>query len=125
MQTKHALVIAGLLAFACGVPPLTAPFAGLQAGVCLDDSDCEIGRCPNACNFGQPYCTYPSVFARADILRKCPCAQTPSADGCEPPDVSACGAQPKCAGPADVDKLRARCLQGSCAARMTDGGVPP
>ena len=125
MQTRHALVIAALIAIACGVAPLKNPFSGLQAGVCLDDSDCEIGRCPNACNLGQPFCAYPGVFARTDILRKCPCAETPSLDTCQPPDVSACGPQPGCAGPFDVDKVRARCLQGMCAARMTDGGAPP
>ena len=125
MQTKHALVIAALVALACGKPPLKDPFAGLQAGVCLDDSECDIGRCPNACNLGQPFCTYPAVFARKDILRKCPCAETPSIDSCRAPDVSECGPQPKCASPADLDKLRARCVQGMCAGRMTDGGVPP
>lgn len=125
MRTQHLGVMAVLLALACGTPPLTDPFSGLQAGVCLDDTDCEIGRCPNACHLGQPYCTYPGVFARADILRKCPCVETPSLSSCQPPEDSACGPQPKCASRDDVGQLRARCLQGMCAARMTDGGVPP
>jgi hypothetical protein len=124
MQTKHALIIAALVALACGAPPLTAPFAGLQAGVCLGDSDCDIGRCPNACNLGQPACGYPGAFARKDIVRKCPCVETPSKDECQAPDVSACGPVLECARPADVDKVRARCIQGMCAARFTDGGIP-
>ena len=126
MGIKHALVIAAGVALACGAPaPLKDPFLGLQAGVCLDDTDCDIGRCPNACNQGQPFCSYAPVFARADILRKCPCSDTPSTAACQPPEVSGCGPQPKCAGPADADKVRARCLQGMCAARFTDGGVVP
>ncbi len=125
MQTKHALIIAALVALACSVAPLKDPFTGLQAGVCLDDTDCDIGRCPDACNNGQPFCTYPPVFARADILRKCPCAQTPSKDTCAAPDVSSCGPQPKCATLGDADKIRPRCISGMCAARFTDGGVVP
>jgi hypothetical protein len=125
MQTKHALVLA-VVVVACGGPaPLKDPFGGLQAGVCLDDSECDIGRCPNACNLGQPFCTYPGVFARKDILRKCPCADTPSLDTCQPPDVNACGPVPKCAAPVDATNLRAKCIGGMCAARMTDGGIPP
>src|SRR5688572_8180427 len=127
MPTKHALVLAGLLALACGSStpaPLKDPFAGLQAGVCLDDTDCDVGRCPNACHLGQPFCTYPKVFARADILRKCPCVETPSTAGCQT-DLTACGPSVACADPADSDKVRARCVSGMCAARFTDGGVVP
>ena len=126
MPTQHALVIAALLALGCGAPaPLKDPFSGLQAGVCLDDTDCDIGRCPNACNLGQPFCTYPKVFARADILRKCPCVETPSTAACQPPEASACGPTVACVAPVDTDKVRGKCISGMCAARFTDGGTPP
>lgn len=123
MRNRSALGL--LLVIACGAPaPLKNPFAGLQAGVCLDNTDCDIGRCPNACNQGQPYCSYPLVFARKDILRKCPCADTPSVEMCQPPMGDACGPQPGCAGPFDADQVRARCINGMCAARFLDGGTP-
>lgn len=126
METKNVVRLALLIAIGCGgAPALKDPFSGLQAGVCLDDTDCDIGRCPNACNLGQPFCTYPQVFARKDLLRKCPCIETPSIDACQRPAGEACGPQPGCVAPPDSDKVRARCIQGMCAARMTDGGVPP
>ena len=125
MPTKHALVIAALVGLACGKAPLKDPFSGLQAGVCADDTDCDIARCPNACNLGQPFCKYPNVHARADILRKCACVETPSIEACQAPEASSCGPQPGCVGPPDADKLRAKCVSRMCAARFTDGGIPP
>lgn len=122
---KLVLLITPLLALACSPPPLKNPFSGLQAGVCTDDSQCDIGRCPNACNLGQPFCGYPQVFSRTDILRKCPCAETPSKEGCELPASGTCGPIPECATPGDSQNLRAKCINGMCAARFTDGGTPP
>ena len=115
-----------LVLIACGSPaPLKNPFAGLQAGVCQDNTDCEIGVCPNACNRGQPFCVYPPVFARTDILRKCPCAETPTKDTCAAPSGEQCGPVPGCAEPFDADKVLARCINGMCAARFPDGGIVP
>jgi hypothetical protein len=125
MAPRAVLLFTMIAGFGCGgAGPLKTPFAGLQAGGCLDNTDCEIGSCPNACNHGQTFCSYPAVFARADIVRKCPCVDTPSAQSCQPPSVESCGPQPKCASPADLDQLRARCVGGMCAARFTDGGTP-
>ncbi len=125
MTTKWVLACATVIAVACGPTALKEPFSGLQAGVCNDDSECDIGLCPNACNKGQSVCGYPQVFSRTDILRKCPCAQTPSKTGCEAPDVSACGPQVDCAPPQDRGNVRSKCIQGMCAARFTDGGTVP
>lgn len=121
MRTHVAVVLA--LTMACG--PLKDPFGALAAGACTQDTDCVVAVCPNACNHGQPFCTYPKVHAKADVVKACPCFETPSAPSCAPPAGEACGPQPGCAGPFDVDQLRARCLSGACAARMTDGGTPP
>lgn len=123
---RRLALFASLLVLGCGAPSaLKNPFSGLQAGVCLDNSDCEIGRCPNACNFGQTFCSYPAVYAHKDVLRKCPCVETPSSASCAAPSADACGPQPGCAGPADADKVLARCILGMCAARFTDGGGVP
>lgn len=118
----HWLLMVGL-ASACG--PLKHPFDSLGAGACTQDSDCVIASCPNACNRGQPFCTYPTVHARVDVVKACPCFETPTAETCGAPDVGTCGPLPGCAGPFDGDQLRAKCVSGACAARMTDGGVPP
>ncbi|MDP1823881.1 MAG: hypothetical protein Q8L48_11575 [Archangium sp.] len=117
--------VAVLLALTVGCGPLKDPFGGLPAGACAQDTDCVIATCPNACNQGQPFCTYPRVHAKADVVKACPCFDTPTAASCAAPAGEACGPQPGCAGPFDVDQLRARCVSGACAARMTDGGVPP
>lgn len=117
-------VAAGLLAVACGVLPLKDPFRGLTPGACMQDSDCAIASCPNACNQGKPYCTYPEVFARDDVIAACPCFNTPTASGCAAPGVEACGPLPGCVSPMDEGEVRARCLAGICAARFTDGGTP-
>jgi hypothetical protein len=116
----HWLLLA--LPLACG--PLRDPFATLPAGACTQDADCVIAACPNACNQGRPFCTYPAVHARADVVKACPCVDKPTAPECAAPAVDACGPQPGCAGPFDVDQLRARCAAGTCEARFTDGGVP-
>lgn len=121
MRTHVAVVLA--LTVACG--RLKDPFGALAAGACAQDTDCVIATCPNACNQGQPFCTYPKVHAKADVVKACPCFDTPTAPSCAAPAGEACGPQPGCAGPFDVDQLRARCVSGACAARMTDGGVPP
>ena len=115
------LVLVGLMA--CG--PLKDPFGSLAAGSCTEDAQCVIATCPNACNRGQPFCTYPTVHAKVDVVKSCPCFDTPTASSCATPIAEACGPVPKCAGPFDVDQLRAKCVSGSCAARMSDGGVPP
>ncbi len=125
IATNRLLLSVVLLGLACSPPALTKPFSGLQSGVCTLDSECDVGRCPNACALGWPSCGYPQVFSRADILRKCPCAETPSKDECAAPDVSACGPVPACARPSDIDKMRARCIGGTCVARFTDGGTVP
>lgn len=107
---------------ACG--PLKDPFGGLTPGACATDADCAIASCPNACNLGQPYCAYPEVFRRADIVAACPCVESVRGTSCREPTGEACGPQPGCAGPSDVDQVRAVCVGGTCAARFTDGGVP-
>lgn len=117
----HLVVLFALAA--CG--PLKDPFGALPAGACTEDGQCVIATCPNACNGGQPFCTYPTVHAKSDVVKACPCFETPAAASCAAPQGEACGPQPGCAGPFDVDQLRARCVSGSCAARMSDGGVPP
>ena len=117
----HLLVLLGLTA--CG--PLRNPFESLPAGSCEVDGDCAVASCPNACNRGQPFCTYPLVRAKADVLKRCPCIDTPSVASCAAPPTEACGPQPKCAGPFDVDQLRAKCVAGNCTARLADGGVVP
>lgn len=119
---RRALGVLLLALAACG--PSKDPFHGLAPGACATDAECAIASCPNACNQGQPYCTYPEVFRRTDIVAACPCFETPTAASCAAPAGEACGPQPGCAGPFDVDQVRAVCLGGTCAARFTDGGVP-
>lgn len=123
---KHLSTFFVLLASAsCGVLPLKAPFAGLTpGGACAADADCAIGSCPNACNRGQPFCTYPNVYLKADVEKACPCVKTPTAAACAAPSGEACGPQPGCAGPADAELLAARCLSGRCVGQLPDGGVP-
>lgn len=118
------LVALGLLA-GCGLAVLKDPFAGLTPGACTQDADCVVAACPNACNRGQPYCVYPPVLARADVVQRCPCFTTPTASNCAQPTGEVCGPQPGCAGPFDVDQVVPRCVMGTCAARFTDGGVVP
>ncbi|MEW5743391.1 MAG: hypothetical protein AB1938_31060 [Myxococcota bacterium] len=114
-----------LLVLGCGPTFLKDPFAGLTPGACAQDSDCVVADCPNACNRGRPFCTYPPVFTRADVVARCPCFTTPTAPNCATPEGEVCGPQPGCAGPFDVDQEIARCVMGTCAARFTDGGVVP
>lgn len=123
----RAFVIVGVVGVAaslgCGVLPLKDPFRGLSPGACAQDSDCAIAACPNACNQGKPWCTYPQVLATRDIVAACPCFNTPGSSACAAPSGEACGPQPGCAQPADEDQVRARCVAGTCAARFSDGGV--
>lgn len=120
---RAGLLVAAVALLACG--PLKDPFALLTPGACAVDADCAIASCPNACNRGQPYCSYPEVFRRADIVAACPCFESVrDAASCREPTGEACGPQPGCAGPFDVDQVRAVCVSGTCAARFTDGGVP-
>lgn len=116
------LVLTGL---ACGVAPVKAPFAALTpGGACSADADCAIGACPNACHLGQPFCTYPNVYLKADVEKACPCVKTPTAATCAAPTGEACGPQPGCAEPADAPLLAARCVSGRCVGQLPDGGVP-
>jgi hypothetical protein len=119
MRTAPGLLLVALAA--CG--PLKNPFESLPTGACSTDDDCVIAACPNACNQGQPFCTYPPVHARADVVKACPCFAMPATGRCAAPNAADCGPQPGCAGPFDVDQVRARCVSGLCAARFADGGV--
>lgn len=123
MRWRRGWLVAVVLSVGCGV--LKDPFAGLTPGACTQDSDCVVADCPNACNRGRPWCTYPPVFTRADVLQRCPCFETPTASSCAEPMGDVCGPLPGCAGPFDVDQEVARCVSGACAARFTDGGVVP
>ena len=114
-----------LLGVVAGCGPLKNPFDSLGAGSCTQDADCVVASCPNACNHGQPFCTYPKVHARADVAKACPCVDTPQSASCAAPSLEACGPLPGCAVPADFNQLRATCESGACAARLPDGGVPP
>lgn len=113
-----------MLVVGCG--PLKDPFGALTpGGACSQDTDCAIGSCPNACNAGQPFCTYPNVYRADEVGKACPCAVTLRTDGsCRAPEVGACGPQPGCVGPQDESLLRAKCQAGKCVGMLPDGGVP-
>lgn len=120
MRSKAlAVLFVGLVG--CG--PLKAPFQSLGAGSCSTDDDCVIAACPNACNQGQPFCQYPPVHARADVVKACPCFGMAASGSCAAPMAGECGPQPGCVGPRDSDQVRARCVSGMCASRFVDGGV--
>ncbi len=94
----RALCFVALCLVGCG--PLKDPFVTLPAGTCATDDDCVVASCPNACNDGVPYCEYPLVRARADVLEACACFDRAAASECTAPTGDACGPQPGCAGPA-------------------------
>ncbi len=121
---RRWLLVVVVLVAGCG--SLKDPFAGLApGGACTQDADCAIGSCPNACNAGQPFCTYPNVYRADEVGKACPCAASlRGADSCRPPDVALCGPQPGCIGPSDAPLLRASCRAGKCVGVLPDGGVP-
>jgi hypothetical protein len=120
----RALLLLGVLGLASCDTATRFPFVGLGPGACKQDSECAVALCPSACNEGRPWCQYPRVFSRADIVVACPCFEQPATGRCAPPQPEACGPLPGCAGPFDVDQVRAVCAAGTCVARLSDGGVP-
>lgn len=116
-------MVSTLSLVACG--PLKDPFGMLSpGGACTTDADCAIGSCPNACNRGQPFCTFPRVYLKTELEKACPCVKTPTAASCAAPSGEACGPQPGCAEPAGAELLRAKCVASACVGQLPDGGIP-
>lgn len=123
---RRLLMLTTSLLLTCGaLAPLKNPFATITpGGACTSDDDCAIGSCPNACNLGQPFCTFPRVYLKTEIEKACPCVKTPSVASCAPPSGEACGPQPGCAV-RGIELLRAKCVASMCVGQLPDGGTPP